>query len=199
MNQKRSSAVLFLLAACACVAQSAFAHPGHYERSVAGGLAHPLTGVDHILAMLAIGLWAAQLGGRAIWLIPTAFVSLMALGGVLGFNGVPIPFVESGIAASVLVLGLMIATAVKLPLKAGVPLVALFALFHGHAHGTELSAGMSAAAYGAGFVFSTAALHLAGIGLGLLTRRLSSAQLVRWSGAAISVCGLLLLVGILKG
>ena len=197
--QKRSMA-LFVTAAAGVVSTSAFAHPGHYEMSLAGGLSHPLTGIDHILAMLAIGLWAAQLGGRATWAIPTVFVSLMAVGGLLGFNGVPLPFVESGIAVSVLVLGLLIAMAAKVPLSAGIPIAALFALFHGHAHGTELTAGMSAAAYAAGFVISTAALHLAGIGMGLLLKRLNSTQLVRYSsGAAISVCGLLLLVGVLKG
>jgi len=199
MNQKRSAIALFSFAALACISQSAFAHPGHYERSLAGGLSHPLMGIDHILAMLAIGLWAAQLGGRAIWLIPAVFVALMAAGGVLGFSGAPLPFVETGIAVSVLVLGLMIATALKVPLKSGIPLAALFALFHGHAHGADLSAGMSAAAYSAGFIISTAALHLAGIGLGLLLKRANSAPVLRWSGAAISICGLLLLVGVLKG
>jgi urease accessory protein len=196
MNQSRS--VLFSLLAITLVSQSAFAHPGHIEHSLAGGLSHPLLGVDHILAMLAIGLWAAQLGGRAVWAIPAAFVALMAAGGALGFSGVVLPGVEAGIAASVLALGLLLATAVKVPLSAGIPLAALFAIFHGHAHGTELSAGMSAAPYAAGFMLSTIALNLIGIGLGVTFKRLNAAQLLRYSGAAISVCGLLLALGVLK-
>jgi urease accessory protein len=167
------------------------AHPGvpGHTHGFANGLAHPLTGLDHICAMVAVGLWAAQ---RALWLVPSVFVSVMILGGVLGMAAVPIPFVEPGIAASVLVLGVLIAAAVRLPLPASALLVGLFAVFHGYAHGAEMPASASGLAYGLGFVAATASLHLSGIGLGLLAQRFGSARLVRYAGAAIAACGIYL-------
>jgi urease accessory protein len=170
------------------------AHPGvpGHTHGFANGLAHPLTGLDHICAMVAVGLWAAQRGGRALWLVPSVFVSVMILGGVLGMAAVPIPFVEPGIAASVLVLGVLIAAAVRLPLPASALLVGLFAVFHGYAHGAEMPASASGLAYGLGFVAATASLHLSGIGLGLLAQRFGSARLVRYAGAAIAACGIYL-------
>jgi urease accessory protein len=198
MLNKRSS-VAFLIAAL-CATQSAFAHPGHHFQGVAGGMAHPLGGIDHLLTMIAVGLWAAQLGGRALWMVPCAFVALMAGGGALGMTGLHLPLLESGIAVSVLVLGLMIATATKAPLYASVTLVGLFALFHGVAHGAELPADASALSYSAGFVLATAALHGVGMGLGLLAKNLMSSRvLFRTAGAAISLCGLLLLAGVIRG
>ena len=125
---------LFLLPA------TALAHPGHTGMDSMGfahGFSHPFTGVDHILAMLAVGLWAAQLGGRAIWAVPTAFVSLMLVGGALGVSGVSMPFIEQGILASILVLGVLIAGAFKLPVTISASLVGMFALFHGVAHGSQ--------------------------------------------------------------
>ena len=185
---------LFPLLAIFLLPALAQAHPGMpgHTHGFANGLAHPLTGLDHICAMVAVGLWAAQRGGRALWLVPSVFVSVMTLGGVLGMAAVPIPFVEQGIAASVLVLGLLIATAVSLPLPVSALLVGVFALFHGYAHGAEMPGSVSGLAYGVGFVAATAGLHLLGIGSGLFAQRLGSARLVRYAGGAIAVCGIYL-------
>jgi urease accessory protein len=169
------------------------AHPFHgATNGFSGGFTHPLSGLDHILAMVAVGLWAAQLGGRSRWMIPTAFVSLMIVGGALGMAGVHVPAVESGIAASVLVLGLLIAGAVRLLMFAGMALVGLFAIFHGHAHGTEIPAAASGLTYAVGFVLATIALHAAGIGLGLLAQKRMAAPALRFAGAAIALVGLCL-------
>jgi len=173
---------------------AAWAHPGipGHTHGFVNGLAHPLTGLDHLCAMVAVGLWAAQRGGRALWLMPLAFVSVMAAGGVLGMAAVPMPFVEPAILASVLVLGLLVAASVRLPLAAGAALVGWFALFHGYAHGAEMPRSASGLAYGLGFVAATAGLHFLGIGLGLLAQRLGSARMVRWAGGAIAACGVFL-------
>ncbi len=167
------------------------AHPFHgATNGLAGGLSHPLSGLDHILAMIAVGLWAAQLGGRSRWTVPTSFVSLMVFGGVLGMAGVHIPAVESGIAASVLVLGVLIAASVRLPMFAGMALVGLFAIFHGHAHGTEIPAAASGFTYALGFVLATIALHAAGVGLGMLAQKRMALPALRFAGAAIAVAGI---------
>jgi urease accessory protein len=158
----------------------------------ANGLAHPLTGLDHLCAMIAVGLWAVQRGGRAIWLVPLAFVSVMTLGAILGMAGIALPFVEKGILASVLVLGVLIAAAVRLPLVMSVILVGLFALFHGHAHGAEMPVTASGFTYGIGFVAMTAMLHLAGIGWGLALQKIASEKILRYTGGAIAGCGLYL-------
>jgi urease accessory protein len=170
------------------------AHPGipGHTHGLANGLMHPLTGLDHICAMVAVGLWAAQRGGRALWLVPSVFVSVMVLGGVLGMAAVPIPFVEPGIAASVLVLGVLIAAAVRLPLPVSALLVGVFAIFHGYAHGAEMPDSASGLAYGLGFVTATAGLHLFGIAVGMFAKRLGSARLARYTGGAIAVCGVYL-------
>src|SRR5262249_29766957 len=149
------------------------------------GLAHPIHGLDHILAMVAVGLWAVQLGGRARWLVPASFVSVMALGGVLGMAGVAMPFAEQGIFASVLILGVLIAAAVRRPLAASMGLVGLFALCHGHAHGMEMPGTSAALAYGAGFVLATVLLHATGIATGLVIQRFAEARWVRATGVAI--------------
>lgn len=170
------------------------AHPGlaGHGHGFENGLLHPLTGLDHICAMVAVGLWAAQCGGRALWLVPSTFVSLMIIGGTLGMNGVGIPYVEPGIAASVLVLGLLIATAVRLPVAASMAIVGLFALFHGYAHGAEMPETASSLVYGIGFITATAGLHLSGIGASIAARRLASEQMVRYAGGAIAACGVYL-------
>jgi urease accessory protein len=170
------------------------AHPGPigHTHGFANGLAHPLTGLDHICAMFAVGLWAAQRGGRALWLVPTTFVSIMIIGGIFGMGGANVPYIEQGIAASVLVLGILIATAVRLPLAASASIVGLFALFHGYAHGAEMPATASGLAYGIGFVIATASLHLCGICLGLFAKRFASANLIRYTGGAIAACGVYL-------
>lgn len=179
-----------LLTLLTLVPMLASAHPGHgMGNSFVGGFGHPLSGFDHLLAMLAVGLWAAQLGGRSIWAVPAAFVGMMSLGGILGMTGLPLPMVEAGILASVLVLGILIATAARLPLTASMALVGLFALCHGHAHGTEIPVATSGLAYGFGFVLATAALHVCGVGLGLLAHKRFSIPALRYAGAAIAVAG----------
>jgi urease accessory protein len=188
---------MVMLAAVAVVCGPATAHahvgvgPVH---DLLHGLEHPLTGLDHIGAMVAVGIWAAQRGGRAIWLVPLSFVSVMTLGGALGMAGVKVPFVEPGIVLSLIVLGVFIAAAVRLPLAASVAIVSLFALAHGYAHGAEIPAAASGLSYAAGFIIATACLHAVGIGFGLLTQRMHASQLVRFAGAAIAVCGLYLVV-----
>lgn len=148
------------------------------------GLEHPLTGLDHICAMVAVGIWAAQRGGRSMWLVPLSFVLVMTVGGALGMAGVSLPFVEPGIVLSVVVLGVFVAAAVRLPLVASVAIVGLFALAHGHAHGTEIPAVASGVAYAVGFIVATVFLHVTGIGFGLLTQRVHSSQIVRLAGVA---------------
>jgi urease accessory protein len=192
----RCTASLVVLATVAAMAFSsaAFAHPGHPHLDVAGGFAHPLSGLDHLLAMVAVGLWAAQLGGRALWLMPLTFVATMTAGAALGIGGMAMPIVEIGIAASVLVLGAMVALRLKPSLTIGLPVVAAFAALHGYAHGVELPTDASGLAYGAGFIAATFALHLVGIALGLLANRAPMRFAARTAGGAIACVGLLLVV-----
>lgn len=168
------------------------AHPGHIgqAQSFGNGLAHPFSGLDHLCAMLAVGLWAAQLGGRMRWLLPMTFVTVMLAGGVLGLNGVNIPVAEQGIAASLLVLGIFIAAAVRLPTMAGMVVGGLFALFHGYAHGAEMPASAAGVSYAFGFVTASASLHLIGLGLGLAAQRLDASRWIRFAGAGIAACGI---------
>jgi len=158
------------------------------------GFSHPISGADHMLAMVAVGLWVAQIGGRALWVVPCTFVCVMALGGVLGFTGVTVPFVEEGIMVSILILGILIAGAFKLPLIYSSLLVGLFAIFHGHAHGAEMPASMSAASYAVGFALATAMLHMAGIGLGMLMQKTNLQIVNRFAGAAIAFSGIYLAI-----
>jgi len=156
------------------------------------GLSHPVGGADHLLAMVAVGLWAAQTRGRARWGIPAAFLGAMVLAGALGIAGVPVPFVEAGTLASVLVLGLLITTASRFPLAVSVLVVAVFAVFHGHAHGTEMPPGSGAFAYSAGFVLATALLHGCGIAVGIALDRPGLRKAARTAGGAIAAGGLYL-------
>jgi urease accessory protein len=135
------------------------------------GLMHPISGLDHILAMVAVGLWAAQIGGKALWVVPGAFVLAMAGSGVLGHFGVPLPGVEQGILASDFILGLLLLFAARLPLAVSTGVVAILAIFHGYAHGAEMPETASGLTYGLGFIISTAVLHLVGIGMGLAIDR----------------------------
>ena len=185
-------------------AQTLWAHTfGVPVADFAHGIAHPLGGMDHMLAMVAVGLWAAQRGGRFIWLLPLSFMGVMLAGGLLGRWGVSLPAVESGIAASVVVLGLLIAMAARLHALPTLALVAGFALFHGHAHGTELAAGASVATYAAGFVIATGALHLSGLALGTAANRLArfrpllTASAYRLSGGVIALSGAALFIAAL--
>jgi urease accessory protein len=161
----------------------------------AQGFAHPFSGLDHILAMVAVGLWAAQIGRRALWVLPLAFPLAMAAGGLLGLSGVALPGIETGIAASVALLGLLIALAAKPQLPTAIGLVALFALFHGHAHGAELPAAASPLLYGLGFVTATAVLHLIGLGIGQILKLHQGQLAVRAGGVGIAATGAFLLLG----
>jgi urease accessory protein len=173
----------------------AFAHTGSVATGFVGGLAHPVLGADHVVAMVAVGLWGAFLGRPAIWLLPVTFPLAMAAGGVLGILGVPIPAVEAAIAASAVVLGLMVALAARPSLWVAALLVGAFAIFHGHAHGRELPVGADAVAFSFGFVIATGLLHLSGVAFGLLASSPVGRVAVRTAGGAIALAGLMFLVG----
>lgn len=178
------------LAALFALPAAAHAHTG--EGATHGflhGLEHPVFGMDHLLAMVAVGIWAAQVGGSARWLVPGTFLAVMGLGGALGMAGVALPMIEPGISASVLLLGLLVAFAVRLPLAASMALVGVFAVFHGHAHGAEMPVDASGVTYAAGFLLATAGLHVAGIAFGELVQRAATEKLVRAAGVAIAAAG----------
>jgi urease accessory protein len=172
---------------------------GHTGEGIADGFAsgflHPIFGLDHVVAMVAVGLWGAFLGMPAIWLLPIVFPLVMAFGGALGVAGVPLPGVETWIAASAVVLGLCVALALKPPLWVAALIVGAFAIFHGHAHGTELPEAASPIAYAIGFVIATGLLHLCGIGFGLLSRSTTGRYAVQAAGAAIAAVGVAFLTG----
>lgn len=175
---------------------AAQAHPGlpYQTHAFATGLAHPLSGLDHLLAMTAVGLWAVQRGGRALWLAPLAFISVMQAGAILAMGGAgQIPFNEQVIAASVLIFGILLAVGGRVPVAAGMALIGFFAFFHGYAHGAEMPATVAGVAYDAGFVLTTGLLHAAGIALGLTARQARLAPVVPYAGLAVSVCGAFLL------
>ena len=184
-----------LLAALVFASRSASAHlvDGSATGGFAGGFAHPLFGLDHVVAMIAVGLWGAFLGPPAIWLLPITFPMVMALGGAIAILGVPVPAVEIGIAVSAIVLGGMIALAARPPLAIAVLVVGAFAIFHGHAHGAELPPGTDAVAFSVGFVMATGLLHLAGITFGLLTRWPAGRIGVRAAGVGIALVGVVFL------
>jgi urease accessory protein len=172
------------------IAVTAHAHVGDgLTGGFLGGFEQPLFGPDHVVAMVAVGLWGAFLGAPAIWLLPVVFPLVMAFGGALGILGVPIPGIEIGIAVSAVVLGLMVALAARPPLWVAAVLVGGFAIFHGHAHGAELPPGADAVAYSVGFVVATGMLHLCGIAFGLLTRWPAGRIAVRAAGGAIAIAG----------
>jgi len=179
-----------LAVAAIIIATPALAHTGgSIAGGLAGGFAHPLFGPDHIVAMVAVGLWGAFLGAPAIWLLPVVFPLVMACGGVIGILGIAIPWVETGIALSAVVLGLMVALGARPPLVIAAVLVGAFAIFHGHAHGAELPAGADAVAFSAGFVVATGMLHVAGIAFGTLARWPVGRLAVRAAGGAIAIAG----------
>jgi urease accessory protein len=166
----------------------------HVESGQAGGfvsgLSHPISGLDHVVAMIAVGLWGAQLGMPALWVLPVAFPMLMAIGGMLGLIGAPLPGVEIGIALSAVVLGALVLGRVRLPLALAVAVVAFFAVFHGHAHGTELQAGQDALLYSLGFVVATGLLHAVGIGIGSIQRWGRGRRALQGAGGLVMVAGL---------
>ncbi|RWM04657.1 MAG: HupE/UreJ family protein [Mesorhizobium sp.] len=186
------AAILFLAAA-----MPAYAHVGiGTASSFAAGFAHPLSGLDHMAVMIAVGLWAALKGGKAAWVWPLAFVAVMLAGAALGMLHVPVPFVEPGILASVVALGLLVAMAVDLPVSAGVAVIGLFALFHGHAHGTEVPENAGGLEYMAGFAVTTTLLHAVGIAAALRFG-LRFRGLIRAAGAACAAVGVGLAFGVL--
>lgn len=188
-----------LALAAAALPAVAYAHTGVGQTSgFMHGFSHPISGLDHILAMVMVGVFAFQLGGRAVWLVPATFVLVMAIGGGLGIAGVNVPFVEVGIALSVIVLGAVVALNVKAPTAVAMGIVGLFAIFHGHAHGAEMPENAGGAAYAVGFMIATALLHVAGLGLGFLIARVGERHgpfAVRTAGGLAAVAG----VGILTG
>ena len=184
-----------LLALClGLTANAAWAHTGNMAGGFASGFTHPLFGWDHVVAMVAVGLWGAFLGMPAIWVLPVTFPLVMTIGGALGVAGVPLPAVEIGIALSAIVLGAMVAFAVRPPLWVAAVIVATFAIFHGHAHGTELPSAADPIAYSLGFVVATGLLHLAGIAIGLVVRWPRGKDVVRVCGIGIAVAGVVFLV-----
>jgi urease accessory protein len=188
-----------LAASLVLVPSLALAHPGlpGHSHDLAGGFMHPFGGLDHVLAMVAVGLLAAQIGGRALWLVPASFVAVMAAAGLAGMSGALLPLTEAGIALSVIVLGAAIAFRFAMPVAAAMALVGFFAIFHGYAHGVETPEGAAGLLYGLGFVAATAMLHGLGIGIGLAIGRLEAShgrQLVRIAGSAAAVVGVVLLI-----
>lgn len=195
---KRSFLRLSLFALC-LVPTAALAHTGVGSTSgFMHGFLHPLSGLDHQLAMIMVGIFAYQLGGRALWLVPVTFVGVIALGGFLGVMGVPLLFVEIGIAMSVIVLGAIVALGVKAPLAVAMAAVGFFAIFHGHVHGTEMPLAVAGATCGLGFMLATALLHALGIGVGFLIGMTSKAfgnTVYRIAGGLATAAGVTLLLG----
>jgi len=184
----------FIAVSLAALASPAFAHVQTGQATgFLAGLLHPVSGLDHVLAMVAVGLWGAQLGAPAIWLLPVTFPLVMALGGFLGLLGVPLPGVEVGIAASAILLGAAVMTERRLPLYAAAALVGLFAVFHGHAHGTELPPGQSGLLYSMGFVVATGCLHAIGIAIGAMHRWPAGRIALRIAGGGVGLAGIFFL------
>jgi urease accessory protein len=194
---KRIATSVASTALLALAATPAFAHVGVGSTSgFFAGFEHPLSGLDHMTVMIAVGLWAALKGGRALWVWPAAFVGVMLVGGALGMAHIPVPFVEPGILASVVALGLLVALAVDLPVWTGAVIIGAFALLHGHAHGTGVPETASGIEYMAGFAVATAALHAVGIGAALFLG-LRFRNLIRLAGAACAVVGVGLIAGVI--
>jgi len=186
-DDTRQAIALAVLLAFVLLTAPAMAH--EQQGQAAGfvtGLLHPVSGLDHVLAMVAVGLWGAQLGAPAMWALPVAFPLVMAMGGMLGFLGVPVPGIEVGIAASGIVLGAMVMFEVRPPLIVAAVLVGIFAIFHGHAHGTELPPAQSGLLYSMGFVIATGCLHAVGIGIGTVHRWTWGRRLLRAAGAIVA-------------
>lgn len=177
-----------LLIGASLLPASAMAHTGHEVSGLMAGLTHPLMGFDHLLAMLAVGIWAAKMGGKALWQLPTTFVGMMLLSAVLATNGVQFPFVETGISASVIIAGLLVAFSARFSATASTTLVAVMAVFHGAAHGAELPAAAALSTYLLGFSVATLILHLAGIGL---TEKVKAFR-AEIAGGLIALTGVLL-------
>jgi len=194
----KTSACRLLVPSLMFASSAALAHSGDGANGGFGaGFMHPILGWDHVVAMVAVGLWGAFLGRPAIWVLPVVFPLVMAFGGALGVIGVPLPAVETGIAASAIVLGCMVALAARPPLWVAAVIVGIFAIFHGHAHGTELPASANPLAFSLGFVIATGMLHVCGIAFGLLVRWPYGKLVVRLCGGAIAAVGVGFLTGAL--
>jgi urease accessory protein len=182
-----------LIAAALLLPSHAYAHAGGTDAGgFMHGLMHPVSGLDHICAMVAIGLWAAQMRGRALWVVPLAFVSVMLLGGVMPMLGIELPFVEHGIVFSVLALGVLVAATIRPPLWLSIGMTGLFALWHGYAHGAEMPALASGMGYAFGFMLATASMHIAGIFFGLGLQRMARERWFHVAGAGIALFGVYL-------
>jgi urease accessory protein len=186
----RLAPLLILL--CHTGIAEAHVHRGE-EVSFLSGFRHPISGLDHVVAMVAVGLWGAQLGAPAIWILPVAFPLVMAFGGMLGLLSVTLPGTELGIAVSAILLGAAVMLRWRPPLAAAAVLVAFFAIFHGYAHGSELPPGENGLLYSLGFVIATGCLHGVGITIGLINRGIWGQRVVRFAGAAITMTGLFFL------
>ncbi len=193
---KNFSTKKFFIAFLALIFAPAVSHAHTGLGTLSGfgdGFGHPLAGADHVLAMVAVGVWAFQSGGRGVWAIPASFAAMMFVGGLLGFAGVKLPFVEQGIFISILVFGALIAAAARFPLVLGMIVTGAFALFHGHSHGTEIPAAASGLYYSFGFLLATTALHLAGVAVAsALSLRRPNSVLVRFAGVAIALAGIII-------
>jgi urease accessory protein len=191
---------LALAALAALVPTAAMAHTGVGDvGGFAHGFWHPITGLDHVLAMVLVGMLAWQLGNRALWLVPATFVLVMAVGGALGVAGIAIPLVELGIALSIVVLGAAVALGIRAPVAVAMGIAGLFAIFHGHAHGAEMPVDASGLTYGMGFMIATALLHLGGLGLGFLIGAAGDRYglVMRSAGGLAAIAGLAILTGVL--
>lgn len=200
MKNARAAALVAAPLLALLAATPALAHVGGHGAfgavgGFASGFSHPFLGADHVAAMVAVGLWGALLGGRAVWMLPVAFPLMMALGGAMGAAGMGLPAVELGIAASAIVIGLAVAFAAPAPLWITLVVVGVFAIFHGHAHGTEMPLAVDPMAYAVGFVIGTGILHLIGIGIGLAAKWPSGRLAVRAGGGAIALAGVAFLTG----
>jgi len=189
-TSKRWTPCAFAIAALMATNSAAFAHPGLHVAGFGDGLAHPFSGLDHVLAMVAVGLWAAQLGRPATWVLPLAFPAVMAVGAVAGWSGVALPWMEIGVTLSVIVLGAAVAFGFRPSLTASAALIAVFAFFHGYTHGVELPQSASALTYGAGFIAATLALQAIGLALGAFGR----GTLLRVAGSAVAAMGVVLIL-----
>jgi len=185
---RRDAIAVMLLLLLSATPLSAHVQPGQTEGFLTG-MRHPVSGLDHVLAMIAVGLWGAQLGAPAIWLLPVTFPMMMAVGGFLALIGVSLPGVEVGIAVSALALGMVVAMEVRPRMTIAAVIVGMFAIFHGYAHGAELPAGQSGVTYSIGFVISTGLLHATGITIGLIHRYRTGARVLRLAGAGIALAG----------
>lgn len=200
-NRDTAGRLISCLLFCVIFPMSAFAHVGQGDGSggFVAGFMHPIFGLDHVVAMVAVGLWGAQLGMPAIWVLPVTFPIVMAFGGALGGMGIALPGIEFGIAGSAIALGAMVLFAVRPPLWMAGVLVGIFAIFHGYAHGAELPASADPISYSAGFVLATGGLHLVGIFIGNINRWQSGAYVLRATGAIISAIGVYFMSAALFG